>query len=326
MAISSINIKAVKPNSEAHNFQSKERESLDYVYESLTKNNESWSISSVKSMDEHLRNEHKRLTGRKMSKNATPIREAVVNLNAHHTMDHLKLLADVLKRSHGISCFQIHIHRDEGKNPLELNYHAHMLFDWTEKESKEIKQPRKQKDGSYENVMVNGIGKTLKHNKASMSKMQTIVAETLGMDRGERKTNSNKERLEPIEYKRVEKEKELKLLQEQTHSLEQKKNQLIDRHREAEATAKANARIEYIRALAEGGQGAIRGDVEKQVQTIFGAIEFQRKIIDAIVEDTRKFEDAISILNKRKSQSEIDDKIARVEQSIGRYKRNIEKG
>ena len=105
MAISSINFKAVKSNSEAHHFISDKRKELDYVYSELTDNNDSWSISSISDMDRKLRNDHKTLTGRKMSKSATPIREAVVNLNQEHTN-------------------RIHVHQQFLLAQFEVNWHS----------------------------------------------------------------------------------------------------------------------------------------------------------------------------------------------------------
>ena len=250
MSISSINFKPIKENSQTHN----ERVSdLDYVYSDLTKNNESWKAEEVGERLKKIQSYCKEVTGRKMQKNTEPIREAVVNLEPHHDMKDLKRLASVLKASHGIECFQIHIHRDEGKSRRELNYHAHMVFDWVERDPNAIViQQRKIKNapcaGMFENVQVKGQGKTKKLNKADLSQIQTLVAKTLGMERGELKENSNRQRLEPIEYKRKQeekrvaelqskvkdleqKEKRVAELQSTVKDLEQKKNNLVGRHR-----------------------------------------------------------------------------------------------
>jgi len=207
--IASINFQPVKPNSTSHNERSAK---LDYVSPHLTKNNESWKSDEITTRYASIVDLTKELTTRKIQAKATPIREAVVNLRHDHTMDDLKNLRDVLKKSYGIDAFQIHIHRDEGFGgkkdnfigPLKLNLHAHMVFDWQDKKT----------------------GKSFKLNRIDMSKIQTLVAKTLGMDEGKSINNSNVVRLEATEYKRVQEEKRVHKLQEQVALLEQKKNEL----------------------------------------------------------------------------------------------------
>jgi len=207
--IASINFQPVKPNSTSHNERSAK---LDYVSPHLTKNNESWKSDEITTRYASIVDLTKELTTRKIQAKATPIREAVVNLRHDHTMDDLKNLRDVLKKSYGIDAFQIHIHRDEGFGgkkdnfigPLKLNLHAHMVFDWQDKKT----------------------GKSFKLNRIDMSKIQTLVAKTLGMDEGKSINNSNVVRLEATEYKRVQEEKRVHKLQEQVALLEQKKMSL----------------------------------------------------------------------------------------------------
>lgn len=185
MAKASIHFDKIQSNSEAHNERSTK---LDYNFPELEKNNESFVLERVATREKAINAYCKKVSGRKLQKNAEPIREGVVNLNSHHTMDDLKRLATVLKEKKGIDCFQIHIHRDEGKSRDDLNYHAHMIFDWQDK----------------------ATGKTLKLNRADLSQIQDMVAETLQMQRGELRVNSNRERLEAVEYKRQQEEIRLK--------------------------------------------------------------------------------------------------------------------
>ncbi len=205
MAKSSINFKPVKSTSAVHNERGEE---LDYVYKDLSQNNSTWKVAEVEAKKQEILAYCKQVSGRKMQKNAEPIREAVVNLESHHDIASLRRLAATLKATKKIDCFQIHIHRDEGKSKEQLNYHAHMLFDWQDKST----------------------GRTIKLNKTDLSEIQTLVAESLSMERGELKTNSNRERLEPIEFKRQQEEIRLKELKkkgrevvEMLDLLEQKK-------------------------------------------------------------------------------------------------------
>jgi hypothetical protein len=225
MSKSSINFKAVKPNSEHHNFR---QGPLDYVFEDLSGRNDSWSTSSIQDKQKMIEESCQILSGRKLQKNATPIREAVVNLQPHHDMADLKRLATELENKFGIRCFQIHIHRDEGQSKEDINHHAHMVFDWQDKRK----------------------GSMLRLNKVEMSQIQTLVADTLGMERGELKTNSNRERLEPIEYKRQQEEIKLQQLQQQNADLEQKKNEV-------------RARIERLTSERETGSGETNSEAHR---------------------------------------------------------------
>lgn len=229
MSKSSINFKPVKSNSEHHNFR---QGPLDYVMEDLSENNRSWSIDSINDRTEEIKKHCKEVSGRKLQKNANPIKEAVVNLQPHHTIDDLKSLATELEKRFGIQCFQIHIHRDEGQSRDDINHHAHMVFDWQDKSK----------------------GTVFNLNQLKMSQIQTLVANTLGMERGELKTNSNRERLEPIEYKRQQEELKLQMLQEQNNVLEQKKNEVrarIERLTSERETASGETNSESHRGRKE---------------------------------------------------------------------------
>ena len=282
MAKSSINIKAVSATSEIHNKREME---LDYAYPDLNIHNESWQADTIAEREKEIKAHCKEVSGRKLQKNATPIREGVVNLNDNHTMEDLKQLAKDIKENHKIDCFQIHIHRDEGvfldregktiatrrdfkwkvekdgetkkvdtvEQVKELrpdaewkcNNHAHMIFDWQDKET----------------------GKTLKLGKASISQLQTTVSQSLKMERGELKVNSNRERLEPIEYKREKELERIKELQPQIERLEQKKNTATERNREArEAYADAQREGERLKSQYREGKEEIRLRATKLLQ------------------------------------------------------------
>ena len=284
MAKSSINFKAVASTSELHNTREVE---LDYNYPELSKDNESWISESIQKRRLQIEDHCKEVSGRKMQTNATPIREAVVNLESHHTMKDLQNLAQDLRAEKGIECFQIHIHRDEGKNKEDLNYHAHMVFDWQNKET----------------------GKMLRLGKVDMSQIQTKVASSLQMERGELKANSNRERLEPIEFKRQAREQEVEKLQEQVKILEQKKNKAIERNEAArskheaisgEFTSTQEGFKELLRAFLESGdpepiekakcaQIAIKWleRIHREAEQVFEASQAERTNIEAALRKIR---------------------------------------
>lgn len=260
MSKSSINFKPAKSNSEFHNERKQE---LDYNFPELIVNNESWINDRIKNQQKKIEDYCKKKSGRKLQKNATPIREAVVNINADHGMKDLKNLAKSLQEKKGIECFQIHIHRDEGKSRKQLNYHAHMLFNWQDKKT----------------------GKMLRLNKVEMSKIQTLVANNLGMERGELKVNSNRERLEPIELKRQYVEAELSELQTQINVLEQKKNNLKSRNKSGKERRKAS----IIKRLNREDFTGL--PVKETTQIINGEIERNQRVIDQVGEEYKRGEE-----------------------------------
>ncbi|MCC3214567.1 plasmid recombination protein [Chryseobacterium sp. X308] len=185
----SINFKAVKTDSEAHNFR---RKTFDYIKKDLTGKNEYWVGDKISDRLKLIETYCKEKSGRKLQKNALPIREAVVVIKENTTMQDLHKLSKRLEEELKIRIFQIAIHRDEGhydKDSKEWkpNYHAHLVADWQDLET----------------------GKTLKHQSFHYSKMQDITAECLEMDRG---VSGSKGRLEAIEFKIQKKEEEFLLL------------------------------------------------------------------------------------------------------------------
>lgn len=187
----SINFKCVKDDSEVHNFRKK---SYDYIRKDLTKNNEYWLGEKITIRRNKIEQYCKEKSGRKLQKNAMPIREAVVVIKEKTTMLDLQNLVKRLENELKIRVFQIAIHKDEGhfdKDTKEWkpNYHAHLVADWQDIET----------------------GKTLKHKSLDYVKMQDITAEVLGMERG---SSGGKNRLEALEFKVSKKEEELNQLQE----------------------------------------------------------------------------------------------------------------
>jgi len=192
----SINFKAAKSDSEAHNFRKK---TFDYIRKDLTAKNEYWSEEKLSDRLHKIESYCKEKSGRKLQKNAMPIREAVVLIKEDTTMQDLHQLSKRLEKELQIKIFQIAIHRDEGHFDKESkewkpNYHAHLVADWQDLKT----------------------GKTLKHQSFHYSKMQDITAECLGMERG---IEGSKGRLEAIEFKIQKKEQELLTLDEKINNV-----------------------------------------------------------------------------------------------------------
>ncbi|MYY26656.1 hypothetical protein [Elizabethkingia anophelis] len=187
----SINFKAVKPDSETHNFRKK---TFDYIRKDLTPKNEYWMEQKIADRIQKIEAYCKEKSGRKLQKNAMPVREAVVVIKENTTMLELQNLAKKLEDELKIRVFQIAIHKDEGHTDKDTkewkpNYHAHLVADWQDLET----------------------GKTLKHQSFHYSKMQDLTAECLDMERG---ISGSRGRLEAIEFKIQQKEEDLKVLEE----------------------------------------------------------------------------------------------------------------
>lgn len=233
---SSIHFRQALGTSEAHNLR---QVKLDYNVEDLMVNNESFVVDTIADRMKQVQVHCKKVSGRKLQKNAQVIREAVVNLKPNTSMEDLKELSRQLQSQYGINCFQIHIHRDEGhKDPetgkFKVNDHAHMLFDWQDKAK----------------------GTVIKLNRVQMSQIQTLVANVLEMERGELRVNSNRERLEPVEFKKQQAELQLQVLQEKNKQLEmdinlieQKKNEVRARIAELDQRGAKEALSDTISEL-----------------------------------------------------------------------------
>ena len=182
MAKTSIHFDPVKSGSEIHNWRMKE---LDYVIKDLTQNDEHWvnpryEGKTLADIRNEIAERYHAHVGQKMQAKAVPIREAVIVIKPDTTMADLQLLAKQFENEFGIKCIQIHIHRDEGfsktdPDPSNLNLHAHFVADWT-----------------HDN------GTSLRLNPQDTSRMQTIGAECLKMERG---SSSNVKHLNAIQYK-----------------------------------------------------------------------------------------------------------------------------
>lgn len=202
MASTSINIQPCKiGSSEQHNQRTK---SLDYVRSELSHLNEHWQ-SDDKTLSQHLsevQRAYQEAKGKKMHAKATPIREGVIVIQQSTTIDDLQRFARACEERWGIKALQIHTHKDEGymhAKEWTPNLHAHIVWRWTDD---------------------NGV--TRKLNRFDMVEMQTLLADTLGMERG---VASDKKHLSSLQFKN---EAERKRLEEAQNKLQEATKQLGD--------------------------------------------------------------------------------------------------
>ena len=116
---------------------------------------------------------------------SSPIRESVVNIKPDTTMNDLLKYTKKVQERWGIRAIQIHIHRDEGhyENPddpstWKPNLHAHIIWDW----------------------MNHDTGKSYKLGRKDMEELQDMAADTLEMERGQRKSETGREHLEHNDF------------------------------------------------------------------------------------------------------------------------------
>lgn len=143
----------------------------------------------------------------------------------------------------GISVISIDLHHDEGHADLVTddllpNHHAHIIVDWVNHET----------------------GKTVKIDNEVCKQMQTVLAESLGMERGTPKEDTGIEGLGCIEYKEKMAAAHLRQLTEQCAEKERRNEQLdteaIDRCQEiAELEERREAKR---KAIDEENGSAVR--------------------------------------------------------------------
>lgn len=213
MVKTSIHIKPCNiGQSEAHNKRTKAylayiNAGKLYIREELTSENLSWIAAQQQGTSLQLYYDNigkmvKEKTGRAMQTKerekvnkktgkitkiagCTPLREGVIVCKQDTTMEQLQHFASLCQSRFGITALQIHIHNDEGHfavpddvSSWKSNYHAHIIWDWMNHDS----------------------GKSYKLNSDGISEMQNMVAEALGMDRGDSKMETGKQHLERNDY------------------------------------------------------------------------------------------------------------------------------
>lgn len=207
VAISSINFQKAKAHSYAHNFRKdlpnyllQEQDRKENFYWQNSKEPKEIFDDEMKILDE------KKSKGKRASFENSHW-EAVLNLNSNHSLDDVKKVAEHIEKKFNITCSTIAVHRDEGHYPLKkdgtksdkavYNYHAHINF-ITVKNGKQM----------WRRELI---------TPSKLRELQTEVAELLGMQRGEDKRETKRERLEHKQYKQeIQKQEKLNLELENT--------------------------------------------------------------------------------------------------------------
>lgn len=179
-----------------------------YFFQELSRNNRSWvnprykdrSCEQIfKDMIEEYKLHHKKhqapalkdvtRINKKTGKEYTvagwsPIREGVVPIKEDTKLEDFKPIEEWAQEK-GLDVIRIDLHHDEGykneeTNNIKYNRHAHIVFDWLD----------------------HTTGKTRKLNENDMRELQDVVANALGMERGESKAKTGAEHRD-VEQQRI---------------------------------------------------------------------------------------------------------------------------
>lgn len=239
---SSIHVRAVTNGSEKHNNREKK---LNYVRIDLSYLNSSFNFQSISNAKREVKEKYEQTTGQKMQAKATPIREGVLLIGEHHTAKDLENLANQIEKRFGIRTIQGYCHKDEGHydkstGEWKPNYHAHMVFNWTNEKT----------------------GKSVRMNREDMAELQTVVAQELGLERGQ---NSSKRHLNSIEYKTQQEINDLKAVFGLKNGLSEAKEAI----KEAEPLRKEVEGLKTAKKGLEEETGLLRANrnfIEKKIE------------------------------------------------------------
>lgn len=175
----------------------------------------------------------------RVRKGCSPIRESVVNIKEDTSLEDLLNYTQKVESRWGIKAIQIHLHKDEGhyENPEDKeswkpNYHAHIIWDWMDHQT----------------------GKSFKLDANDMSEMQDLVAGTLDMERGQKKSETGLDHLERNDYIIQKQENKKKMLEEENRKALAEKDKaetealeaMEEKDEAVEMTKKAKAELANI--------------------------------------------------------------------------------
>ena len=295
-----------------------------YFFEELSKDNESFvnlderyrgkTVAQIFDEMKHLYMEkfgqkpcleEKTITNKKTGKTRkvsgwSPIREMAVPIKKNTTIKDFDYLKKWLER-HGLSVLRIDIHKDEGHlnedtGEREMNYHAHVVVDFLNKET----------------------GKTIKLNSEKMSEMQTIIAISLDMERGEPKADTGLpylthqqlrllHRLEDELKKNVKKTEEE--LTSKNHELSAKKDELNAVSLElknakhefdlvCQALKQAETRVKGLTSMVNNLEDQIRR-LKKQKTELVDKVRAGEVSLDQMKSQERKLQQEIHLLEEK---------------------------
>ena len=173
----------------------------------------------------------------------SPIREAVIPVKADTTLEDFNKIKSWFANN-GIHTVRIDIHHDEGykakDGTMKMNHHAHIVLDYLDHKT----------------------GKTNKLTLPQMSELQTVVADSLGMERGTPKAETGARHLSPAEERE---KKALEHAEQAAKEAEKAKKNASDARKEEQtlnsSIQKKNAQILALNAQISQNQDQIHQQV-----------------------------------------------------------------
>lgn len=283
-----------------------------YFFEHLTKNNSSWVNQSerylgktVEEIQEEQKNRYeekfgqkpqmavKKRVNKKTGRETTvsgwsPIREMCPPIKADTKIEDFDYFRQWAER-HRLNILRIDLHKDEGyydeeTGEYKMNYHAHVVgdfFDWE-------------------------TGKTIKLGKEVMSEMQTILAISLGMERGERKGADSPNAMTHPEYRKM-----MELVDEMRKDLKDM----------AKKEKKEQAVLDAIRVEVKKEETKLKSftSMLKNLKDQKEHLEIDIAALEEIGDTAEK-----ELQEKKRQLDEINDKISTREKQLGETNRQLE--
>ena len=283
-----------------------------YFFEHLTKNNSSWVNQSERYLGktvEEIQEEQKKMyeekfgqkpqmtekkrvnkkTGRETTVSGWwPIREMCPPIKADTKIEDFDYFRQWAER-HRLNILRIDLHKDEGyydeeTGEYKMNYHAHVVgdfFDWE-------------------------TGKTIKLGKEVMSEMQTILAISLGMERGERKGVDSPNAMTHQEYRKM-----MELVDEMRKDLKDM----------AKKEKKEQAVLDAIRAEVKKEETKL-----KSFTSMLNNLKEQKEHLEIDIAALEEMGDTAEkeLQEKKRQLDEINDKISTREKQLGETNRQLE--
>lgn len=290
----SSNTQTAKGNCLEHNRRNEEYEKVpSYVNKELTENNrtvfEDAMIKDRKSIVPLIRQAEKlytEKTGQKCQKSFAPFREACLHLKEGITDTQLMDFKGKVEELTGWKVVGIWLHEDEGHarskyiegdTKFEINHHAHVLF-------------------SCQDI---NTGKAIRNDRRKLSKMQDVLAECVGMERGYKASETGIRHRDTMQQRIAAQEEKIEKLEEQLKSMNV-------------AKARKEAAIEIAKNAPKTVQEGIKSifgmsTKDKKIEALETALNAQeRKVFDLRSERIGLLSEAAKKAEKAFEEKEMD--------------------
>lgn len=358
MSISSIHIETAKISALLHN----ERVFFPDYLLSFDKNineNKKYTKKHIAELEKLAKEDYQKhsINNRRLPKNATLIKEAIVNLNKNHTLKDLEKVKDTLEKEYGYTITNISIHRDEGyiytdkknytmgrnqfKNledtPFiaELDSKDNKFYEWNLINNQWVKgdeiKDYKIHYNYHAHIMILNYDfsthRTIRNSLKDLSKMQTLVANDLGMERGKCSSiveakklgvqvEQSRKRVKIKDWK-IQKRKENELQKELEN--EKKKNIKLEkelynfRETQKEITALAQLSVEDRKALHQLNSMCKHNkitpdELRERINSLIDSHNIQSKELEKLKTQNKSLQEQNNTLKNTLEEKEIEHK------------------